>query len=114
MALGADSAVHIETPESSPLPEPLTVAKAIQAILRKQEEKGQKVDLVILGKQAIDDDAGQTGQILGGLTGWGQATFVSKVEVKEDGKHVDISREIDGGAEELSIKLPVIITTDLR
>ncbi|KAF8330602.1 electron transfer flavoprotein, beta subunit [Cantharellus anzutake] len=119
LALGADSAIHVETAESNPLPEPLTVAKVIQAIIQKQQQGGEgkekeKVDLVIMGKQAIDDDAGQTGQILAGLLGWGQATFVSRVDVREDGQGVDIMREVDGGAEELSVRLPVVITTDLR
>lgn len=96
--MGADSAIHIETPESL-VSEPLGVAKALQAVLKKQAEKGEGVDLIILGKQAIDDDMGQTGQVLAGLLGWGQATFASSVVVSEDQKTVNVRREIDGGME---------------
>ncbi|KAJ7751722.1 hypothetical protein B0H14DRAFT_2980982 [Mycena olivaceomarginata] len=80
LAMGADSAIHVEIPESAPAPEPLGVAQALRAIIQREKE-GAGVDLVIMGKQAIDDDAGQTGQMLAGLLGWGQATFASKVEV---------------------------------
>lgn len=111
LAMGADSAVHIEIPESAPAPEPLGVAKTLKAFIEKQKET---VDIVILGKQAIDDDLGQTGQMLAGLLGWGQATFASKVDVDVPAKEVTVLREIDGGSEEIKCKLPVIITTDLR
>ncbi|KAG1797873.1 uncharacterized protein HD556DRAFT_1440830 [Suillus plorans] len=111
LAMGADSAVHVEIPESAPSPEPLGVAKTLKALIERQKEG---VDVVILGKQAIDDDAGQTGQMLAGLMGWSQATFASKVEVNPEQKVANITREIDGGLEELRCKLPVIITTDLR
>lgn len=114
LAMGADSAIHVELADSAPAPEPLGVAKALKAIVERQKEKGGSVDLVILGKQAIDDDAGQTGQMLAGLLGWSQATFASKVEIDEENKVANISREIDGGLEELRCKLPLIITTDLR
>ncbi|KAG8763195.1 hypothetical protein FRC15_008089, partial [Serendipita sp. 397] len=77
LAMGADKGIHIETPETAN-PEPLGIAKTLKEIVNKE-----KPDLVILGKQAIDDDAGQTGQMLAGLTGWSQATFASKVEVDE-------------------------------
>ncbi|KIJ62699.1 hypothetical protein HYDPIDRAFT_157611 [Hydnomerulius pinastri MD-312] len=111
LAMGADAAIHVEIPESSPPPEPLGVAKALKAVIERQKEG---VDVVILGKQAIDDDAGQTGQMLAGLMGWGQATFASKVEVDAEKKVANVTREIDGGLEELRCRLPVIITTDLR
>ncbi|TFK22920.1 electron transfer flavo protein, beta subunit [Coprinopsis marcescibilis] len=111
LAMGADSAIHVEVPESSPAPEPLAVAKALQAIIAREKEP---VDMVILGKQAIDDDSGVTGQMLAGLLGWSQATFASKVEVDVSKGEVTVTREIDGGGEEIRCKLPVIITTDLR
>ncbi|KAG1763052.1 hypothetical protein EDD22DRAFT_529948 [Suillus occidentalis] len=111
LAMGADSAVHVEILESAPAPEPLGVAKTLKALIERQKEG---VDMVIMGKQAIDDDAGQTGQMLAGLMGWSQATFASKVEVDPEQKFANITREIDGGLEELRCKLPVIITTDLR
>lgn len=71
-------------------------------------------DLLLFGKQAIDSDASQTGSILAGLMGWGQATFASAVEVAEDGKSVQVTREIDGGLETVEGKLPMVVTTDLR
>ncbi|KAF8319672.1 electron transfer flavoprotein beta subunit [Clavulina sp. PMI_390] len=114
LAMGADSAIHIEMPDSAPAPEPLGVAKALQAVLKREADKGEEVGLVILGKQAIDDDMGQTGQVLAGLMGWGQATFASSVVVAEDGKSVVVKREIDGGMEEVKVRLPAIVTTDLR
>ncbi|KAH8831402.1 hypothetical protein DL96DRAFT_828745 [Flagelloscypha sp. PMI_526] len=109
LAMGADSAVHIEIPDSHPAPEPLGVAKAIKALIQSKEPN---TDLVILGKQAIDDDSGQTGQMLAGLLGWGQATYASKVEI--NGKSVTVTKEIDGGSEEIKSEMPVVITTDLR
>lgn len=111
LAMGADSAIHVEIPESAPAPEPLGVAKTLLALIERQKEG---VDVVIMGKQAIDDDAGQTGQMLAGLLGWSQATFASKVVVDPEHKVANVTREIDGGLEELRCKLPVIITTDLR
>lgn len=114
LAMGADSAIHVEIPESHAAPEPLGVAKALQAVLARQKEKGEAVDIVILGKQAIDDDAGQTGQMLAGLMGWAQATFASKVDIDVEGKTANVTREIDGGLEELKCKFPLIVTTDLR
>lgn len=113
LAMGADSAIHVEIPESSPAPEPLGVAKALKEIIARQKETGG-VDLVILGKQSIDDDLGQTGQMLAGLLGWGQATYASKVEIDVAKNEAIVSREIDGGSEELRCKLPLILTTDLR
>ena len=111
LAMGADSAIHVEMPDSAPAPEPLGVAKALQAVIERQKEG---VDLVIMGKQAIDDDAGQSGQMLAGLMGWAQATFASKIEIDTEMKVANVTREIDGGLEELRCKLPLVITTDLR
>jgi len=113
LAMGADSAIHVEIPESAPAPEPLGVAKTIRAIVEKQKEK-EAVDMVILGKQAIDDDLGQTGQMLAGLLGWGQATYASKVELDLEKKNAVVTREIDGGSEQVRVKFPMIVTTDLR
>lgn len=111
LAMGADDAIHVEIAESDPQPEPLGIAKALASVIKK-DSKG--VDLVIMGKQAIDGDNGMTGQMLAGLLGWGQATFASKVEVLEGEKEIKVTREIDGGLEEMQVKLPAIITTDLR
>ncbi|MEX3894213.1 electron transfer flavoprotein subunit beta/FixA family protein [Paraburkholderia sp. BR10954] len=104
LAMGADRAVLVETPDEL---QPLAVAKLLKAIV-DQEKPG----LVILGKQAIDDDANQTGQMLAALAGLPQATFASKVVIA-DGK-ATVSREVDGGAETLALQLPAVITTDLR
>lgn len=107
MAMGADRSILVDVKEGEDL-EPLTVAK----LLKKTVEE-EKSNLVILGKQSIDDDAGQTGQMLAGLLGWSQATQASKVEFGE-GDSVSVTREVDGGVETLKAKLPMIITTDLR
>ncbi|MBB5698622.1 electron transfer flavoprotein subunit beta/FixA family protein [Sphingomonas yantingensis] len=104
LAMGADRAILV-TAETEV--EPLAVAKILKAIV--DEETPQ---LVILGKQAIDDDANQTGQMLAALTGWAQGTFASKVEV--EGDTAKVTREVDGGLETVSLKLPAIVTTDLR
>jgi electron transfer flavoprotein beta subunit len=106
MAMGADRSIHVEVPEDKAL-EPLGVAKLLKAIAEKENS-----NLIILGKQAIDDDAGQTGQMLAGLLNWPQATQASKVEIKD--QEVTVEREVDGGVETLKAKLPMIITTDLR
>lgn len=106
MAMGADRAIHV-VEEKNEL-EPLGVAK----VLRKVVE-GEKRNLVILGKQSIDDDANQTGQMLAGLLNWPQATQASKVEISENDE-VTVTREVDGGVETLRAKLPMVITTDLR
>ena len=111
--MGADAAVHVEVPDGAPAPEPLGVAKALRALIEREKEKGG-VDLVIMGKQAIDDDAGQTGQMLAGLMGWSQATFASKLDVDDASKTAVVVREIDGGGEEVKCKLPLVLTTDLR
>ncbi|PVF98483.1 putative electron transfer flavo protein beta chain [Serendipita vermifera] len=108
LAMGADKGIHVEIPETL-VPEPLGIAKALNQVVQRE-----KPDLVILGKQAIDDDAGQTGQMLAGLTGWAQATFASKVEVDESRGVVTVTREVDGGLQKVECKLPAIITTDLR
>ena len=104
MAIGADRAILVDTAEEL---QPLAVAKLLKALVDKEQPQ-----LVILGKQAIDDDCNQTGQMLAALLGWPQATFASKLEIV-DGKAV-VSREVDGGSETLSLTLPAIITTDLR
>src|SRR5674476_725199 len=104
MAIGADRAILVETAEEL---QPLSVAKLLKALVDKEQPK-----LVILGKQAIDDDCNQTGQMLAALLGWPQATFASKLEVA--GGKATVLREIDGGMETLSLSMPAIITTDLR
>jgi electron transfer flavoprotein beta subunit len=104
LALGADRAILVETDVEL---QPLAVAKLLKALADKEQPQ-----LVILGKQAIDDDANQTGQMLSALLGWPQATFASKVVIA-DGKAV-VTREIDGGLETLEMPLPAVVTTDLR
>lgn len=104
MAIGADRAILVETTVEL---EPLAVAKLLKAVADKEQPQ-----LIILGKQAIDDDSNQTGQMLAALLGWPQATFASKV-VLEEGK-VTVTREVDGGLETLALTLPAIVTTDLR
>ena len=104
MAIGADRGILVETTEEL---QPLAVAKLLKALADKEQPQ-----LIILGKQAIDDDSNQTGQMLAALLGWGQATFASKVVI-EDGK-ATVTREVDGGLETISLPLPAIVTTDLR
>ncbi len=104
MAIGADRGILVQTDDEV---EPLAVAKILKALVDKESP-----DLVIMGKQAIDDDSNQTGQMLAALLGWSQGTFASKLEVA-DGS-VKVTREIDGGLETLALKTPAIITTDLR
>ncbi|MEY3632031.1 MAG: electron transfer flavoprotein subunit beta/FixA family protein [Betaproteobacteria bacterium] len=104
MAIGADRGIHVLCDQ--PL-EPLAVAKMLKALAEKESAQ-----LVILGKQAIDDDANQTGQMLAALWGVPQATFASKVEIS--GEQMTVTREIDGGLEKLSMQLPAVVTTDLR
>ncbi|MBS0286081.1 MAG: electron transfer flavoprotein subunit beta/FixA family protein [Proteobacteria bacterium] len=106
LALGADSALHIV--HDAPL-ESLNVAKCLHKIVQEQQPQ-----LVIMGKQAIDDDCNQTGQMLAALLQWPQATFASKITFDKDKQKVDVIREVDGGLETLRIKLPCVITTDLR
>ena len=106
MAIGADRAILVETPADLDL-QPLAVAKILKALVDKEQP-----GLVILGKQAIDDDANQTGQMLAALADLPQATFASKVDLSAD--KVSVTREVDGGLETLSLTLPAVITTDLR
>ena len=104
MAIGADRGILVETTEEL---QPLAVAKLLKALVDKEQP-----GLIILGKQAIDDDANQTGQMLAALANLPQATFASKVEVAGD--KVNVTREVDGGLETISLSLPAVITTDLR
>jgi electron transfer flavoprotein beta subunit len=104
LAMGADRGIHIA--HDQPL-EPLAVAKLLVAVVKQE-----KPDLVILGKQAIDDDCNQTGQMLAALLDWPQGTFASKIEAKDGG--LEVTREVDGGLETVALKLPCVITTDLR
>jgi len=104
MAVGADRSILVNTRSDL---EPILVAKLLKALVMKENP-----DFVIMGKQAIDDDSNQTGQMLASLLGWGQATFASKIVVNKD--IAEVTREVDGGLETLSVKLPAVITTDLR
>jgi len=104
LALGADRAILVQTDVEL---QPLAVAKLLQAIVAKEQPK-----LVIMGKQAIDDDANQTGQMLAALLGWPQGTFASKVEIA--GERATVKREVDGGLETIETGLPAVVTTDLR
>jgi electron transfer flavoprotein beta subunit len=106
MAIGADRAIHVLTEVEL---QPLAVAKLLKALVDKEQP-----GLIILGKQAIDDDANQTGQMLAALANLPQATFASKVEVAVDAPRVNVTREIDGGLETLQLSTPAVITTDLR
>jgi electron transfer flavoprotein beta subunit len=105
-AMGADRGILVETPEGA-IVEPLAVAKLLKAIV-----DAEKPELVILGKQAIDDDCNQTGQMLAALLGWPQGTFASKVAI-ESGS-ISVTREVDGGLETVQLKMPAVVTTDLR
>ncbi len=104
LAIGADRAILVETALET---QPLGVAKTLKAVVDKEQP-----GLVIMGKQAIDDDANQTGQMLAALLGWSQATFASKVIIEGDTARV--TREVDGGLETLAVRMPAVITTDLR
>jgi electron transfer flavoprotein beta subunit len=104
LAMGADRGVLVQTDAAL---EPLAVAKLLKAVIDKEQPK-----LAILGKQAIDDDCNQTGQMLAASLGWPQATFASKIAV--EGDSANVTREVDGGLETVAIKLPAVITTDLR
>ena len=104
LAMGADRAILVQTDDEV---EPLAVAKILKAIV-DEETPG----LVILGKQAIDDDSNQTGQMLAALLGWGQATFASKVDLGAD--KATVTREVDGGLQTIDVRLPAVVTTDLR
>ena len=104
LAMGADRGIHVVTDEEL---QPLAVAKLLKALVERESP-----DLVILGKQAIDDDSNQTGQMLSGLLGWSQGTFASEIAFA-DGK-AEVTREIDGGLETVSLAMPAVMTTDLR
>jgi electron transfer flavoprotein beta subunit len=104
LAMGADRGVLVQAEETV---EPLAVAKILKAVVASEAPR-----LVILGKQAIDDDSGQTGQMLAALLGWPQATFASRIELA--GETIKVTREVDGGLQTLELKLPAIVTTDLR
>jgi electron transfer flavoprotein beta subunit len=104
LAMGADRAILIETDETV---EPLAVAKLLKGVV-----EAEAPGLVIVGKQAIDDDSNQTGQMLAALLGWGQATFASKLELSAD--KATVTREVDGGLQTIDVKLPAIVTSDLR
>ncbi|MBW0002852.1 MAG: electron transfer flavoprotein subunit beta/FixA family protein [Hyphomicrobiales bacterium] len=104
LAMGADRGILVKTDQP---PEPLAVAKLLKAVIVKEEP-----GLVILGKQAIDDDCNQTGQMLAALLGWPQGTFASKLVIGNGS--MDVTREVDGGLQTLTLKMPAIITTDLR
>ena len=104
LAMGADSGIFIEATNDL---EPLNIAKIISSVAKKES-----IDLMILGKQAIDDDMNATGQMIAALLGWPQATFASKVEISD--KKAVVSREVDGGIENIEVALPAVISTDLR
>jgi len=104
LAIGADRAILVETDVDL---QPLAVSKLLKAVVERE-----KPGLVILGKQAIDDDSNQTGQMLAALLGWPQATFASKMKL--EGEKAEVTREVDGGLETISIKIPAVVTTDLR
>eukprot|EP00920_Eleutheroschizon_duboscqi_P040083 GHVT01096050.1.p1 GENE.GHVT01096050.1~~GHVT01096050.1.p1 ORF type:complete len:183 (-),score=48.35 GHVT01096050.1:189-737(-) len=110
MALGADRGVHIQTDmRTDSQLQPLAVAKLLQKIVIEE-----KINLVLLGKQAIDDDSNQTGQLLAGLMGWPQATFASKISFDSTTNDVEVRREVDVGLQTLRFKLPGVVTCDLR
>ncbi|GAB3120140.1 electron transfer flavoprotein subunit beta/FixA family protein [Novispirillum itersonii] len=104
LAMGADRGIHVQTDEEV---QPLGVAKALKALVDRE-----KPDLVLVGKQAIDDDSNQTGQMLSALMGWSQATFASKVEL--GGGKAKVMREIDGGLQTIEVSLPTVVSVDLR
>ena len=106
LSMGADRGLLIETPDGAAI-EPLTVAKLLKGAVEAEQPK-----FIILGKQAIDDDCNQTGQMLAALLGWPQATFASKLAI--EGDTAMVTREVDGGLETIKIKLPAVVTTDLR
>jgi len=108
LAMGADRAIHVETPDNQDI-EPLGVAKVFRKLVEMEHPS-----LVLLGKQAIDDDANQTGQILAGLLNWPQGTFTSKLEKVKDKDAFNLIREVDGGLQHLLIPWPAVITCDLR
>src|SRR5260370_1436986 len=104
LAMGADRGILVQTDAEL---QPLAVAKLLKAVVEKEQP-----GLVIIGKQAIDDDCNQTGQMLAALLGWPQATFASKIAISDG--HAEVTREVDGGLETVAFKLPAVVTTDLR
>src|SRR3989454_886577 len=106
LAMGADRGILVQSDAEL---QPLAVAKLLKAVTLQENP-----EIVIIGKQAIDDDCNQTGQMLSALLGWPQATFASKVVFSDDKKNVDVIREVDGGLETITVTLPAVITTDLR
>jgi electron transfer flavoprotein beta subunit len=104
LAMGADRGILVDTNVDV---QPLAVAKVLKAIVAKEQPQ-----LVIMGKQAVDNDCNQSGQMLAALLGWPQAAFISKLT--PEGDHAEVTREVDGGLENLTIKLPAVVTTDLR
>lgn len=106
LAMGADRAIRVDMADAS---EPLAVAKILARVV-----ESERADLVLMGKQAIDDDCNQTGQMLAAFLGWPQATFASKVELVDGGARLCVEREVDGGTETVIVRLPAVITTDLR
>src|SRR5690242_14745748 len=104
LAMGADRGIHVQTDVEL---QPLAVAKLLKAVVDKEQP-----GLAILGKQAIDDDSNQTGQMLSALLGWPQATYASKLKI--EGEKASVTREVDGGLETVAIRLPAVVTTDLR
>ena len=104
LAMGADRGIHVETDEDL---EPLAVAKLLKALIEKEQP-----GMLIVGKQAIDGDNNQTGQMLSAVTGWSLASFASNIEI--DGDHLNVTREIDGGLQNIKISMPAVVTTDLR
>jgi len=110
LAMGADRAIHLKTAmRTDQEMQPLAVAKLLAKMVEKEEPS-----LVLLGKQAIDDDSNQTGAMLAGLLGWPQAGCASKVTVSDDGKTIDVAREVDAGIQEVKVTLPAVVTADLR
>lgn len=109
-AMGADKGVHVQTDMETDLElQPLAVAKVLKEIVDRE-----KPEMVIVGKQAIDDDSNQVGQMLSQLLGWPQATFTSELEVADNKESIAIVREVDGGLQHLNVPLPAVVTTDLR
>jgi electron transfer flavoprotein beta subunit len=106
LAMGADRGILVEAPENL---DSLAVAKVLAKVV-----EGEKPDIVLMGKQSVDDDNNQVGQILSVVLGWPQATFASKVEFAGDGKKANVTREVDGGLETIEVALPAVVTTDLR
>ena len=106
LAMGADRGVLVQSEVAL---EPLAIAKLLKAVVEREG-----ADIVLMGKQAIDGDNNQTGQMLAGLLGWSQGTFISKMEVHDGGGDVKVTREVDGGLEVLELKLPAVLTVDLR